>query len=552
MAKSTKVNNSKKGSTQNPINMADKSAKVETVVSPGENWEEAYVEKLKEFDQMVNFKSLVGALDAFTRASTIVELISDETTSDTDDNIKQFVDKCDTVLDDDIYVAGQAVLTEALGKHCRVAKNKSDRVKSMAVIKAMLAVLEKETANVVIIRPVYETLVTYAGTLSNINADDAKIIAVSLLLNGIISKSIQIAERYGCDIINPADQKGEGTMAKNAEVETVDDTGVGGMTFKEVVAAPESAVAVVEESTAATADETENEVGGIVSSLSNEVYSRLAPAWKSVYAGREDELASSISKAVSLKIDDVKGSELKDSDKFIDNYIGEIGDSVNKIMADNKAAIEAGESPVLEGDNDALVGKVVMAGIFDCIAENRQDILTKLVSMLPEKYWENVASYVPEDIKTSVLKDVTVKETKEALSDMNNVVRAKVVKALASYSGGIIKSLGADGDGKEFSRHLGKTLATILTSKRGEGVRNTFKTIKDNAKDLFSRFTSIWDACDEKPRQDDSQEKVVSEVIITHDNKTAKAKTDNIDDIMDELYRRIGRDDKVGSRPRWK
>lgn len=403
--------NSKKKGTKTTANNNKKGAG--TMKSIDQEFKDAVI---ISFLKVVNTKDLNDVVELLATGDALAGYVAGICKSSTTESVEDYIINTDYVLSDGEYMSCMSVLNKAI-KAVKVQKTARKETKCTKIFDTINSLMQKadddtiETSSVIA-----QVLSQVLDNMIDISNDDATRIALSIVLNAVVCKTIDICDEDG---IVMSQVVAEDTATSKTKTEKTEET---------------------------TKPDDNESIEGLIDSVTSIFVQNCMEMWINQYGeSRRDEIAAAARQAVSMVVRDTTDlvTLKNDPDKFVQDNTFKVLSLLSDIMKKG-AQLAVSEEGGLDSD---LVRKLLAEVAKDSLGLMKSPMATLLLGLAPSSVTEKVLALSVEDRdladtkKALEEKGVTNQTLKDAIEDPKHEIRVALVKKFKDIGVmGILKS----------------------------------------------------------------------------------------------------------------
>ena len=367
------------------------------------------------FLKVVNTKDLNDAMEILASGDDLAVYVAGICKSATSESVEDYIINTDYVLSDGEYISCMSVLNKAV-KAIKVQKTARKETKCTKLFDTINSLMQKADDDTIEMSSVIAQVMSQVSdNMVDISIDDATRIALSIVLNAVVCKTIDICDESG-------------------------------IVMSQVVAEDTAASKTKEEKTEETKADDNESIEGLIDSVTTIFIDNCMDMWINQYGeSRRNEIAAAARQAVGMVVRDTTDlvTLKNDPDKFVQDNTFKVLSLLSDIMKKGAQVAVTGESGL---DSD-LVRKLLAAVVKDSLGLMKSPVATLLLGLAPSSVTEKVLALSVEDrdlVDTKRAleeKGFTNQTLKDAIEDPKHEIRVELVKKFKDIGiMGIIKS----------------------------------------------------------------------------------------------------------------
>ena len=370
------------------------------------------------FLKVVNTKDLNDAMEILASGDDLAVYVAGICKSATAESVEDYIINTDYVLSDGEYISCMSVLNKAV-KAIKVQKTARKETKCTKLFDTINSLMQKADDDTIEMSGVIaQVLSQVLDNMVDVSSDDATRIALSIVLNAVVCKTIDICDESGIVISQVV---AEDTAASKTKEEKTEET-------KE------------------TKTEENESIEGLIDSVTTIFIDNCMDMWINQYGeSRRNEIAAAARQAVGMVVRDTTDlvTLKNDPDKFVQDNTFKVLSLLSDIMKKGAQVAVSEEG----GLNSDLVRKLLAAVTKDSLGLLKSPVATLLLGIAPRSVTEKILALSVEDRdladtkKALESKGYTNQDLKDAIEDPKHELRASLVKKFKDIGiMGIIKS----------------------------------------------------------------------------------------------------------------
>lgn len=370
------------------------------------------------FLKVINTKDLNDAMELLACGDDLAGYVAGICKSSTTESVEDYIINTDYVLSDGEYISCMTVLNKAVKavKVQRTARKETKCTKLLDMINSLMQKADDDTIEMSGV--IAQVLSQVLDNMVDISSDDATRIALSIVLNAVVCKTIDICDESG---IVMSQVVAEDTAASKTKEEKTEET-------KE------------------TKTEENESIEGLIDSVTTIFIDNCMDMWINQYGeSRRNEIAAAARQAVGMVVRDTTDlvTLKNDPDKFVQDNTFKVLSLLSDIMKKGAQVAVSEEG----GLNSDLVRKLLAAVTKDSLGLLKSPVATLLLGIAPRSVTEKILALSVEDRdladtkKALEGKGYTNQDLKDAIEDPKHELRTSLVKKFKDIGiMGIIKS----------------------------------------------------------------------------------------------------------------